>query len=199
MLVPADDDHVSALTPRIANKQVGDRIYLGPKVAGRYTLNAVQAPDTAVVFFSTGTGEAPHNSMVTELLRKGHTGPIVSTVTVRNWQDLGYLDAHRRLEARFPNYHYLPMPTREADVAKRYLQDLIRDGDIERALGAPLDPANTHAFLCGNPAMIGLPQENEDGTIAYPDSTGVIELLAERGFTIDRRNEPGNIHFEEYW
>ena len=124
VLVPADDDHVSALTPRLANKQVGDRIYLGPKVAGRYTLHAVEDPQSAVVFFATGTGEAPHNSMVVELLRKGHTGPIVSTVTVRNWKDLGYLEAHRALEQRFPNYHYLPMPTREPDVPKRYLQDL---------------------------------------------------------------------------
>ena len=122
----------------------------------------------------------------------------MSTVTVRNWQDLGYLEAHRQLEQRFPNYHYLPMPTREADVPKRYLQDLIRDGDIEEALGAPLDPSNTHAFLCGNPAMIGLPEE-EDGEMAFPETTGVIELLVERGFTIDRRGQPGNIHFEEYW
>jgi ferredoxin--NADP+ reductase len=198
VLVPADEDHVSALTPRLAQKQVGDRIYLGPKVAGRYTLNAVEDPEAAVVFFATGTGEAPHNSMVTELLRKGHTGPIISTVTVRNWQDLGYLEAHRRLEERFQNYHYLPMPTREADVPKRYLQDLIRDGDIELLLGGTIDPSNTHAFLCGNPAMIGLPEE-EDGVPVFPETTGVIELLVERGFTIDRRNEPGNIHFEEYW
>ena len=203
VLVPADDEHVSALTPRLATKKVGDRIYLGPKVAGRYTLNAVANPDEAVVFFATGTGEAPHNSMVVELLRKGHTGPIVSTVTVRNWKDLGYLDAHRALEQRFPNYHYLPMPTREPDVPKRYLQDLIRDGDIEAALGAPLDPGTTHAFLFGNPAMIGLPEEETDAegntTVAFPETTGVIELLVERGFTINRRDQPGNIHFEEYW
>ncbi len=198
VLVQSDENHVAALTPRLGRLQVGDRIYLGPKVAGRYTLSAVESPDTAVVFFATGTGEAPHNSMATELLRKGHTGPIVSTVTVRNWQDLGYLDAHRQLEERFPNYHYLPMPTREQDVPKRYLQDLIRDGDIERALGGTLDPANTHAFLCGNPAMIGLPEE-VDGKTTFPETTGVIELLVERGFSIDRRNEPGNIHFEEYW
>ncbi len=203
VLVPADDDHVSALTPRLARKKVGDRIYLGPKVAGRYTLSSVESPDTAVVFFATGTGEAPHNSMVVELLRKGHTGPIVSTVTVRNWADLGYMEAHRELEERFENYHYIPWPTREADVPKRYLQDLIRDGDIEEALGRPLDPASTHAFLCGNPAMIGLPEENADGVDSgephFPQPTGVIELLTERGFTTDTRGKPGNIHFEEYW
>lgn len=203
VLVPADDDHVSALTPRLARKSVGDRLYLGPKVAGRYTLNPVTTPDQAVVFFATGTGEAPHNSMAVELLRKGHTGPIISTVTVRNWKDLGYIEAHRKLEERFPNYHYLPMPTREPDVPKRYLQDLIRDGDIEELLGGPLDPANTHAFLCGNPAMIGLAETetNDAGeeVEVFPEPTGVVELLVERGFTVNKRNQPGNIHFEEYW
>ena len=203
VLVQADEDHVSALTPRLATKTVGDRIYLGPKVAGRYTLNAVESPDQAIIFFATGTGEAPHNSMAVELLRKGHTGPIISTVTVRNWKDLGYIEAHRKLEERFPNYHYLPMPTRESDVPKRYLQDLIRDGDIEELLGGPFDPENTHAFLCGNPAMIGLAETeiNEAGeeVEVFPEPTGVIELLTERGFTVNKRNQPGNIHFEEYW
>ncbi len=199
VLVQSDEEHIAALTPRLGKLQVGDRIYLGPKVAGRYTLSAVTNPEMAVVFFATGTGEAPHNSMITELLRKGHTGPIVSTVTVRNWQDLGYLETNRRFEERFPNFHYLPMPTREANVPKRYLQDLIRDGDIEEKIGGSFDPANTHAFLCGNPAMIGLPEEDEDGVSKFPETTGVVELLAERGFTLDLRNQPGNIHFEEYW
>ena len=132
VLVPPTPDNTPALTPRLALKQVGDRIYLGPKVAGRYTLNAVKNPHATIVFFSTGTGEAPHNGMVIELLRKGHTGPIVSAVTVRQSADLGYADKHRELERRYPNYHYLPMPTREPGVPKRYLQDLLRDDDFSR-------------------------------------------------------------------
>ena len=78
VLVPPTDDNIPELTPRLALKRPGDRIYLGPKVAGRYTLDAVTNPAGTVMFFSTGTGEAPHNAMVTELLRKGHHGPIVS-------------------------------------------------------------------------------------------------------------------------
>ena len=205
VLVQPTPDNVPALTPRLALKRPGDRIYLGPKVAGRYTLSSVTDPRSTVVFLSTGTGEAPHNSMVTELFHKGHMGPILSAVTVRNWADLGYLDKHRELEQRFANYHYLPVPTREPDVPKRYLQDLIVDGDLARAAGAPdgqLDPASTHVFLCGNPAMIGLPEEVDgpDGaTTRFPETTGVVELLVERGFTLDRRGDPGNIHYEEYW
>jgi ferredoxin--NADP+ reductase len=198
VLVQPTPDNVPELTPRLALKRPGDRVYLGPKVAGRYTLNAVNDPRSTVVFLSTGTGEAPHNSMITELFHKGHMGPIVSGVTVRNWADLGYLDKNRALEERFGNYRYLPMPTREPDVPKRYLQDLITDGDLAEAAGGALDPTNTHVFLCGNPAMIGLP-ETVDGVERFPSQTGVVELLVERGFKLDKRNDPGNIHYEEYW
>ncbi|NQY56570.1 MAG: hypothetical protein HRT86_08815 [Ilumatobacteraceae bacterium] len=198
VLVEPTPDNVPGLTPRLALKKVGDRIYLGPKVAGRYTLRAVTDPTAEVVFFSTGTGEAPHNGMVVELLRKGHTGPIVSAVTVRANSDLGYAEQHRELERRYHNYHYLAMPTREPDIPKRYLQDLIRDDDFGTKLGIELSPVTTHVYLCGNPAMIGVPEE-VDGELTFPETTGVVELLTERGFTIDRRNQPGNIHYEEYW
>ena len=198
VLVPPTPENVPGLTPRLAVKRPGDRIYLGPKVAGRYTLAPVTDPGATLLFFSTGTGEAPHNAMVVELLRKGHHGPIISAVSVRKWADLGYMEQHRTLESRYPNYRYIPMPTREADVPKRYLQDLISAGVLENEFGVMFDPARTHVFLCGNPAMIGLPEESEAGPV-YPAVTGVVELLAARGFTLDHRKTRGNIHFEEYW
>lgn len=199
VLVPPTDGNVPGLTPRLALKRPGDRIYLGPKVAGRYTLDPVTDPNGTVLFFSTGTGEAPQNAMIVDLLRKGHRGPIVSAVSVRQMEDLGYLDKHRELESRYPNFHYLPMPTREPGVPKRYIQDVIRDGVLESEYGIALDPEHTHVFLCGNPAMIGLPTEEEGKPSVYPEVTGVVELLAAKGFTLDHRKTRGNIHFEEYW
>jgi ferredoxin--NADP+ reductase len=200
VLVPPTPDNIPGLTPRLALKKPGDRIYLGPKVAGRYTLGPVTDPRGTVVFFATGTGEAPHNAMVVELLRKGHMGPIVSAVTVRNLADLGYMDKNRELESRYPNFHYLPLPTREPGIPKRYIQDLITDDVFPKEFGVDIDPATTHVFMCGNPAMIGLPTENEeDGALTYPKPTGVVEILSERGFTLDHRKTKGNLHYEEYW
>jgi ferredoxin--NADP+ reductase len=198
VLVSPTEDNIPGLTPRLALKRPGDRIYLGAKVAGRYTLSAVKDPTDTIIFLATGTGEAPHNGMSIELLRKGHVGPIVSAVSVRNWADLGYIDHHRTLEARYPNYHYVPLPTREPDVPKRYIQDLIGSGAFENEIGVELDPEHTHVFLCGNPSMIGLP-ETVDGEEHFPETVGAVQLLVERGFKLDRRNDPGNIHYEEYW
>lgn len=196
--VQADDERIPGLTPRLALKHVGDRLYLGPKVAGRYTIRPVIDPGAPVLFCATGTGEAPHNAMVVELLRKGHHGPILSAVSVRYRSDLAYQDEHRRLQERFDNYRYVAMPTREPDVPKRYLQDLIEDGTLEETLGTSLDPERAHVFLCGNPAMIGLPTWEGDQPV-FPETKGVVELLSERGFTPDRRGVDGNVHYEEYW
>lgn len=197
--VQPTEDRIPELTPRLALKHAGDRVYVGPKVAGRYTLAPVTDPSAPVLFCATGTGEAPHNAMIVELLRKGHHGPILSAVSVRYWSDLAYLSEHERLSERYPNYRYLAFPTREPDIPKRYMQDLLRQGDLENELGVPLDPETSHVFLCGNPEMIGLPDWEEPDSPEFSGSVGVAELLHMRGFRLDRRGVVGNVHYEEYW
>ncbi len=189
-----------ALTPRLFKKQVDDRLYMGRKFTGRYTLDPVEPADS-VVFLSTGTGEAPQNAMTAELLRTGHTGRILNAVCVRYWRDLAYLDRHQVVQDRWPNYTYLPLTTREPENEgnKVYIQDLILSGRLEEELGKPLEPGSTHVFLCGNPAMIGLPKWGEDGSMEFPETLGVCQILSERGFTIDHLKVKGNVHYEEYW
>ncbi|MEZ5309889.1 MAG: hypothetical protein R2735_04720 [Microthrixaceae bacterium] len=119
-----------------------------------------------MLFFSTGTGEAPHNAMVVELLARATPAPF----SLRCLYASGPTWATPRStvnSSRYANYTYLPMPTREPDVPKRYIQNLISDGVIEGELGLTLDPENTHVFLCGNPSMIGLP-EDVDGETVFP-------------------------------
>ena len=64
--------------------------------------------------------------------------------------------------------------------------------------GPTLDPATTHVYLCGNPAMIGLPEWEGDEP-RFPETVGMCQILHEMGFTIDRRGVKGNVHYEEYW
>lgn len=198
VLVPPTGEHVPGLTPRLALCGPGDRIYMGPRIVGRYTLAPVRDPAAPVLFLATGTGEAPHNAMITELLRKGHHGPIVSVVCVRYRADLAYLETNRRLEERYANYHYLPLVTREPDVEKLYIQDVIRRDMLLDEYGLDLEPEAMHVFLCGNPAMIGIPRWEGD-TPVFPEPEGACQLLAERGFELDRHGHVGNVHTEEYW
>jgi ferredoxin--NADP+ reductase len=192
-----------ALTPRLFTLSEGSRLYLGEKITGHFTLDPVKPGDT-VLFLSTGTGEAPHNYMLWELLRRGHEGRILAACCVRYKRDLGYLAIQEELMRRYPNYTYLPLTTREADTVghKVYIQDLITSGQLEERLGQALDPARTHVYLCGNPAMIGVPSRDPaTGEWAYPRPAGVVEVLERRGFQADRPQVKikGNVHFEEYW
>ncbi|HJT75565.1 MAG TPA: ferredoxin--NADP reductase [Gemmataceae bacterium] len=192
-----------ALTPRLFLLKPGDRLFLQEKITGHFTLDPVQPGDT-VLFLSTGTGEAPHNYMLWELLRRGHTGRILSACCVRYRRDLGYLAVHDELMRRHPNYTFLGLTTREADTVnhKVYIQDLITSGQLEERLGQPLDPDRTHVYLCGNPKMIGVPaRDRATGERTYPQPPGVIEVLERRGFQSDHpaAKIQGNIHFEEYW
>jgi len=198
-----DGGRAPGLTPRLFMLKEGERLKLGEKITGGFTLEGVKPTDT-VVFLATGTGEAPHNYMLWELLRRGHQGRIVSACCVRFKRDLGYLPTHEHLMAQFANYTYLSLTTREAigDGRKVYIQDLIGSGQLEQQLGVPLDPATTHVYLCGNPKMIGIPEiDRETGAKTYPQPLGVVEILEGRGFRLDdaRAKARGNIHFEKYW
>ena len=101
-----------ALTPRLFNLKIGDRVYLSPRAFGHYTLQDI-LPDDQIILAATGTGEAPHNAMIAELLAHGHRGSIACITCVRYRQDLGYLEKHRELEQRFKNYRYILLTTRE--------------------------------------------------------------------------------------
>jgi ferredoxin--NADP+ reductase len=204
VLVKSSDnpDKPPALTPRIFMLREGDRIQLGEKITGHFTLEGVQPSDT-ILFLSTGTGEAPHNYMLWQLLKAGHKGRIVAACCVRYRQDLAYLSIHDQLMKRYPNYTYLSLTTRERSNAQKvYIQDLLSSGQLEQIMGVPLDPTRTHVYLCGNPKMIGVPQKDAaSGARVYPQPPAVIELLESRGFQCDNHSARlrGNIHYEEYW
>jgi ferredoxin--NADP+ reductase len=203
VLVRRADKAPPALTPRLFTLQEGNRLFLGEKIAGHYNLDPVK-PTDSVVFLSTGTGEAPHNYMLWQLLRQKHAGRILSACCVRYRQDLAYVVTHEALARKHQNYTYLSLTTREsANVGhKVYIQDLITSGQLEERLGAPLDPARTHVYLCGNPKMIGVPNiDRVTKEVVFPQPPGVVEILSKRGFTLDQHalKLKGSIHVEEYW
>lgn len=200
-------DKPPALTPRIFMLKKGDRLHMGPRPKGAFTLGDIK-PTDRVLFAGTGTGEAPHNAMLSKLLAEGHTGPIASVSCVRYQEDLGYSEEHERLMAEFPNYRYVPLTTRELEnrdqsrpdyVGVRYVQDLLRSENVAEEIGFELTPDDTHVFLCGNPSMIGIPNRSTDPEGRYPKPVGVVEILEGKGFKADEPKSPGNIHYEKYW
>jgi len=199
---PDDSNPAPVLTPRLFMLKEGDRLNVCKSIVGHYTLDGLSDATKTIVFCGTGTGEAPHNHMIHNLLSKGFKGKLVSLVCCRYNQDLGYLDLHRQLEDSYPNYIYHPITTREAENKnnKVYIQDLVRTGQIEDIMKAKVNPENTEFYLCGNPDMIGIPEiDKESGARTYPERTGIIEMLEKQGFQMDHKKFVGNIHFEKYW
>ncbi|QDU41044.1 Ferredoxin--NADP reductase [Maioricimonas rarisocia] len=205
VLKPTDDP--PQLTPRMFKLKPGDRIHMGPLGHGTYNAAPV-GPDDNLLFIGTGTGEAPHNAMAVERLRAGHKGRIAIVTSVRYRRDLAYIRKHRRLEEMFDNYRYVPVMTREAEIAspdetgfigRRHVQELFSGGELFEPLGWEPSPENTHIYLCGNPAMIGAPQHDRTGHFVFPEPPGMVELLLHLGYRLDRPRKPGNVHFEKYW
>jgi ferredoxin--NADP+ reductase len=199
------DKKPPSLTPRLFNIGVGDRLMIGKKITGHYTLGDDLGPDDTVLMLGTGTGEAPHNAMAATLLARGHRGRIANVTTVRHAADLAYLQEHQELMKQHDHYRYIPYTTRDPEnidsahpnyVGKRYLQELFTSGDLAKAIDDPLDPANTHVFLCGNPSMIGFVPPGGEA----PSKPGMLPLLREAGFSDEADYEgPGCIRFEKYW
>jgi ferredoxin--NADP+ reductase len=175
------------LTPRLFNLGIKDRIYVGPKAVGMFTL--AKAPrDRHVILVATGTGLAPYVSMLRSDLECGGTRRIVVLHGARCSWDLAYRTELTSLARHCPNLTYIPVITRpQEDPTWRgrtgYLQDVLLSGFIEESTGLELLPDSFHVYLCGNPGMIET----------------VIERLSVRGFVRDRGHDIGTLHTEEYW
>lgn len=180
--------HSGLLTPRLFALKPGDRVWLGPKIAGMFTLE--QAPaDANVVLVATGTGLAPYMSMLrTNLADRGGRRFAVLLGARHSW-DLGYHAELVTMERLCVDFHYIPTISRPDEEVvpwcgrAGYVQELWRQAAVEQAWGLLPTPANTRVFLCGNPCMID----------------DMVELLAEDGFREHSRRQPGEVYVERYW
>ena len=177
-----------ALTPRLFALGIGDRVWLGKKITGVFTLDSVP-PESNLVLFSTGTGIAPYISMVRSVLAVDGNRRFAIVHGARHSWDLGYQSELMSLAAVCPQFDYLPIISRPQfepvgwNGETGYCQDVWTRRLIEHRWGFTPTPENTHVFLCGNPDMI------EDA----------LELLTEEHFTEHTKKSPGQVHLEKYW
>jgi ferredoxin--NADP+ reductase len=176
-----------ALTPRLFALKHGNRVFMGSKASGLFTLEKV-APEKAVILVATGTGLAPYVSMLRTMLVTDSQRKYVILHGSRYSWDLGYRGELESLSRLRPNFTYIPSITRaESDphftghIGR--LQVLMEQGVVEKESGVTLDPARTEVYLCGNPEMVKV----------------VTALMQGRGFAAKGGNGPVNIHVEEYW
>ncbi|MBU1699177.1 MAG: ferredoxin--NADP reductase [Candidatus Eisenbacteria bacterium] len=177
-----------ALTPRLFNLNIGDRLWLSEKMLGNFTLEKIPT-DAHIVMVATGTGLAPYMSMVRTYLSE-NTGQQMAVIHgARHSWDLGYRSELEALQQISPFLTYIPIISRVADEpapwkgASGYVQDVWTERLIKKYWGFSPKPNHTHVFLCGNPAMIAAMEK---------------VLQADR-FVENTKKQPGQYHVEKYW
>ncbi len=176
------------LTPRLFALAPGDRLWLGPKITGLFTLGEVPR-DAHVVLVATGTGLAPYMSMLRTELECGGPRRFAVLHGARHSWDLGYSAELYTMQRLCPNLTYLPTVSRPESEpapwggARGHVQDLWKGGALARSWGFRPTPRDTHVFLCGSPAMV--------------DSMTIV--LGAEGFVVHDARTPGQIHVEKWW
>ncbi len=198
-LVLADEESKPRLSPRLFFLNDNDRIYVGPKIVGHYTLQT-REKERNVLFISTTTGESPHNSMILELLKNNEAMAMSNLVVSEKGWISAYHNVHRRLMKLIPHYKYI---TFQNDAGFRnletFLEQCLRDSRFsQEAMGWEVNAKNTHIYLCGDPRMIGAPLKLGGWKYEYPDY-GLMRLLQKFKFQPSTRFQLGNVSFESYW
>ncbi len=176
------------LTPRLLALSTGDRLWLGPKIAGLFTLDQVPA-ESHVVMIATGTGLAPYLSMLRTELTCGGPRRLAVLHGARHSWELGYRGELEMIDRMCPNFTYVSSISRPRDEVhpwngeSGYIQDVWQRGPLQQKWEFHPTPADTHFFICGNPGMIETTKQ----------------LLVEQGFREHSKKEPGQIHVERYW
>ena len=135
---------------------------------------------------ATGTGIGPFLSMLRTPDPWQRFARVVLVHAVRHAEELTYRDIIADIgHAHAGAFTYVPIVSREhhAEALAGRIPAAIEDGRLEARAGVPLSPENSHAMLCGNPAMVEDTQK----------------LLLTRGMRRHRRKEPGHVTVETYW
>ena len=180
--------HSGTLTPRLYALRPGDRVWLGPKITGLFTLQEVPV-DRDVVLVATGTGLAPYMSMLRTELTAGAGRRFAVLLGARHSWDLGYHAELVTIQRLSPGFCYEATISRPAEEPvpwsgrTGYVTDLWWDSVLTERWDRRPSPADTHVFLCGNPAMVD----------------DMLSVLAAEGFREHTRKQPGEIHVERFW
>ncbi len=177
-----------ALTPRLFALMKGDRLWLGTKFSGVFTLDEVPE-DRHIVLIGTGTGLAPYMSMLRTHLVCGGKRRIAVLHGARHSWDLGYRSELETLDRLCDNFTYIPAISRPNEEAvpwrgeSGYIQELWKRKPLEMKWGFQPGPDDAAVFVCGNPEM----------------AENIVQLLAQDGFQEPSRDDEGSIHIERYW
>ena len=172
------------LTPKLAELEAGDEVFVTDKANGFLTIDEV--PDCKYLWLlATGTGVGPFLSILKGEKVWQRFEKIVLAYSVRDLSELSYQKQISAMtKQHVEQFTFAPFITREkvAGAMNQRISAGIEDGSIEKRTGIDINKSDSHIMMCGNSAMIA----------------SVTQCLEKRGLRKHRRREPGHITTEKY-
>ncbi len=171
------------LTPRLAELEDGDEIFVTDRANGFLTVSEV--PQCRHLWMlATGTGVGPFLSILKNIDVWQRFEKVVLAYSVRDLSELAYQQQVVEIQDQWQQqFCFVPFVTREEveGMLNQRITDSIEDDSLEQRTGVVIDE-DSHIMMCGNSAMI----------------SDVTEALEKRGLRKHRRREPGHITTEKY-
>lgn len=186
-VVQVPDGEFSA---HLANLGVGSTLLLDRRAFGFLTIERFVDGDQ-LWLFASGTGVAPYLSILADPETWRRFTDIVVVYSVRKESEFAYRDwftslmNHPLVGDHAYRLRFVPVVTGE-HVPGVYDQRVTRgiaDGSLEAHVDLPLDTQRSRIMVCGNPDLV----------------RDMRTVLGERGFSLARSNQPGQIALELYW
>ena len=129
------------------NLHAGDSLKISGPYGRFFVRKSLKEP---MLFLAGGSGLSSPRSMILDLLKEGHTGPITLVYGQRNLAELYYNQEFEALAREHSNFRYVPAVSEEAggwSGAKGFVHDVAKahfEGNF----------SGQKAYLCGPPVMI---------------------------------------------
>ncbi len=172
------------LSPRLAELEPGDRVWISNRPNGFFTIDEIPASDN-LWMVATGTALGVYLSILRTAEAWQKFGHIMLVHNVRQRSHLSYGEEIAALKQQHgEQFHYLPITSRERhdDILHGRILAALHDGRLEQEAAQTLSAETSHVMLCGNMGMI----------------REVSEALDARGMRKHRRKEPGHYTTEKY-
>lgn len=174
------------LSPRLHVMQPGDEVMLVSEAAGFFVLDEI--PDCKTLWMlATGTAIGPYLSILQEGKGLERFDNIVLLHAVRYASDLSYLPLMQTLQQRYEGKLRIQTVVSRETIAGSLtgrVPALIESGELEAAVGLPMNTETSHVMLCGNPQMV------RDTQQLLKDTRQMSKHL---------RRRPGHMSAEHYW
>ncbi|AXF78510.1 ferredoxin--NADP(+) reductase [Erwinia tracheiphila] len=174
------------LSPFLHQLQPGQQVSITKASTGFFVLDEIP-PCKTLWMLATGTAIGPYLSILQEGKGLERFENIVLIHASRYAQDLSYLPLMQQLQQRYNGQLRIQTVVSREEATGSLtgrVPALIASGELEAAVGLPIEAAQSHIMLCGNPQMV------RDTQQLLKDTHQMRKHL---------KRKPGHMTSEHYW